>query len=358
MAEIVAAQVLCKPMPWDPTLRGQVHIVDPKGPFARRWRGRPGVVCSNGNEDGIEVNPSTGMPMTGPGVMAAHMKWIEEEHVRRSQVLAKYPDAGTWVHLPDEVKKAERFAPMLVILDEYIDHTDIEKANGDERIEAENDARNTVTRLASWHARKYRNVGMHTILIAQRVNMTIIGNVLMGNLPVRVITGQMDDAQTRTMFQTEEVPSLPSTRVVVENGERRTKTIPGRARIMNALGQSIHKMQIMWFGGKTNSDTLDKHLPRGVVPLNGDFRLPQDIPADEDPSVIAPLAAPRALREDDDEEFVEDDGTLIPAPLGRPRIADAGAILTGGGVTPHYLAEDDEGAEALRALNAAGRLPE
>lgn len=277
-AEIVAAQVLVKPMPWDPTLHGMVVIIDPKGPFARRWRGRPGVIVADGQQDAAEADDD-GNPITGPQVMAAAMQWIEDEHQRRAAILAKYPDVATWIHLPPEVLKEERFFPILVILDEYIDHTDMERANGDERIERENNARAFTTRTASWQARKYRNVGMHTILIAQRVNMAVIGNVLMTNLPMRVVTGQMDDTQLRTMFgDRDDIPSLPSTRVVIENGERRTKTIPGRARVMNAGGQAINKVQIAWFGGKTNSETLDKWLPRGDVPPNGDFTIPEGNP--------------------------------------------------------------------------------
>ncbi|MDN5771747.1 MAG: hypothetical protein L0H24_12745, partial [Microlunatus sp.] len=276
-AEIIAAQVLIKAMPWDPDLYGMVVIVDPKGPFARRWAGRPGVVVANGQMDSAEPDED-GNPITGPTVMANCMAWLEAEHIRRANVMARYADVATWVHLPDEVKRAERFCPILVVLDEYIDHTDIEKAHGDERVERENEARIATARMASWHARKYRNVGMHTFLIAQRVNMSIIGNTLMSNLPVRIITGQMDRSQTETMFGTSEVPSLPATRTVVESGERRVKTIPGRARIMNALGQAIHKVQVMWFGGATNSDTLDKWLPRGEVPVNGDFDPPTGKP--------------------------------------------------------------------------------
>lgn len=328
-AEIIAAQTLVKPMPWDPELHGMVVVVDPKGPFARRWRGRPGVVVADGQSDAAEPDDE-GNPITGPMVMASCMEWLEEEHQRRAQVLARYPDVGTWVHLSDEVKRQERFFPILIVLDEYIDHTDLEKANGDERIEKENAARLTTTRLASWQARKVRNVGMHMFVIAQRVNMTIIGNVLMTNLPVRIVTGQMDDSQMRTMFQTEDIPNLPSTRIVYENGERHAKTIPGRARIMNALGQRIDKIQVMWFGGKTNSETLDKWLPRGEVPLNGDFSLPPGAPRtradfDAEGNLINP-EAPVAAHADAIEDLPMD-GTEPSAkdftPLDVPEHVDA-----------------------------------
>lgn len=326
--EILAAQVLVKPMPWDPSLYGMVVIVDPKGPFARRWRGRPGVVVADGQQDAAEPDDD-GNPITGPQVMAAAMQWLEDEHQRRAAILAKYPDVATWIHLPPEVLKEERFFPILVILDEYIDHTDMEKANGDERIERENNARAIVTRTASWQARKYRNVGMHTMLIAQRVNMAVIGNVLMTNLPIRAVTGQMDDTQLRTMFgDRDDIPSLPSTRVSIENGERRVKTIPGRARVMNAGGQAINKVQIAWFGGKTNSETLDKWLPRGEVPPNGDFTVPTGLPRsaasfDAEGNLIG---QPSALAPEVDAPTVAEEPPVPAETIPEPAPADDGTL--------------------------------
>lgn len=322
LAEIMAAQVLIKSMPWDPDLYGMVVVVDPKGPFARRWAGRPGVVAVNGQEDAAEPDDD-GNPITGPVVMASGLEWVEEEHQRRASVLSRYKDVATWVHLPDEEKRKERFFPILVILDEYLDHTDLESANGDERVEKENFARTVIMRLTGWHARKYRNVGMHTVLIAQEVKMTAIGSALMRNLPVRAITGQMDDSQLYTMFgrKAEEIPSLPSTRYVFEDGEKKAKTIPGRARIMNALGQDIEKVQISWFGGKNNSETLDKWLPRGEAPPNGDFSLPPGKPRkrsdfDEEGNYIGADAAPvqDAMSDLPDEDAPTP--PAAPAPIG------------------------------------------
>lgn len=315
LAEIIAAQVLLTPMPWDQSLHGMVVIEDPKGPLARRWAGRPGVVAVNGQEDAAEPDDD-GNPITGPVVMASGLEWIEEEHQRRASVLARYKDVATWVHLPDEVKRSEKFFPILVILDEYLDHTDKEAANGDERVEKENFARDVITRLTGWHARKYRNVGMHTILIAQEVKMTAIGSALMRNLPVRAITGQMDPSQLRTMFgDREDIPSLPSTRYVFEDGEKKSKTIPGRARIMNALGQDIEKIQISWFGGRYNMDTLDKWLPRSEAPPNGDFSLPEGKPRkasdfDEEGNYVGSESVPTQDATSD----LPDDETPAPEP--------------------------------------------
>lgn len=332
LAEIMAAQVLVKPMPWDSNLYGMVVIVDPKGPFARRWGGRPGVVAINGQEDAAEPDDD-GSPITGPVVMASGMEWLEVEHKRRANILARYKDLSSWVDMPDDVKRSEKFFPILVILDEYLDHTDIEEENGDERVEKENFARKVTTRMANWHARKYRNVGMHTVLIAQEVKMTAIGSALMRNLPVRAITGQMDSSQLRTMFgDRDDIPSLPSTRYVFTDGEKKAKTIPGRARFMNTLGQDIEKVQISWFGGKTNSETLDKWLPRNEAPPNGDFSLPGGKPR-------------KASDFDDEGNYIGEDGTAPQdATSDLPDDpADAGTATTdeAGDDTPAGL-EDDE----------------
>lgn len=279
-AEIIAAQALIKPMPWDPTLHGQVHVIDPKGPFAQRWTGRPGVVVSNGQKDsGVDpyiYDDDTGdivCEKTGVMVMAEHIAHIEEEHKRRADVLSQYPDAATWVSLPDEIKRKEKFFPICVILDEFLDHTAGQKGKGT-RIELENEAREYIVATTDWQLRKARNVGIHILTIAQRANMKLIGDTMMTNMPIRLVTGQIDDSQLTSMFSlpASDVPRLPSTYRNPDTGK--IKTIPGRARILNALGQTIYKIQIMWFGGDTNSGTLDKWLPRGEKPINGDFSLP------------------------------------------------------------------------------------
>lgn len=278
-AEIKAAQVLKKPMPWDPTLHGQVHVIDPKGPFAQRWCGRPGVIVSNGQQNSAvepHVYNEAGdivCEKTGVMVMAEHMQHIEDEHRRRADVLARYPDAGSWLALPDEVKREEKFFPILVISDEFLDHTSGQKGSSI-RNEMENEAREFIVSMTDWQLRKARNVGIYYDLIAQRANMTRIGDTMMTNMPIRVVTGQIDKPQLETMFgrKPAEIPRLPSHYRDPETGK--AKMIPGRARVINAFGQPIAKIQVAWFGGEKNSDTLDKWLPRGNKPLNGDFSLP------------------------------------------------------------------------------------
>lgn len=279
-AEILAAQVLVRPMPWDLTLYGQLHILDPKGPFAKRWIGRPGVICSNG-QDNSQVEPyvydeegNVACEKTGVFVMADHLQYIEEEHKRRATILGQYQNAATWAALPPEVLKAEKFFPMLVVMDEFLDHT--MKAKGaDVRTKLENENREFIVSMADWHMRKARNVGIHYILIGQRANMKLFGDTLMTNAPLRLVTGQMDLSQLRSMFELDNgqsVPSLPSTYV---NGAGKVKTVRGRARVRNSGGQAIKKIQVMYFGGDENADTLDKWLPRGERPKNGEFRLPE-----------------------------------------------------------------------------------
>lgn len=281
-AEIIAAQVLVTPMPWDPTLYGEVHIIDPKGPFARRWRGRPGVITSNGQDfsavDPDVIDEETGNVVcqrSGILVMAEHVLSLVEEEKRLQGVLGQYPDAGTWIDLPDEVKRAEKMAPKVIIFDEFLDHTS--KAPGNSaQTELENEARETIVSSVDYLLRRARNIGFHVIVIAQRANMKLIGDTMMTNMPVRMVTGQIDPSQLGTMFGTKPalVPALPS----VVPGSNPPKTIPGRARIMNAAGQAINKVQVMYFGGSTNSQTLDKWLPRGHKPPNGDFTPPGGTP--------------------------------------------------------------------------------
>lgn len=295
-AEIIAAQVLIKPMPWDQNLYGQVHLIDPKGPLANRWAGRPGVVASNGRDDTevedvevIDEESGESYRRTGILVMAEHMRYLVDEHERRQSVLGNYRKVATWVDLPDDVKRAERFAPLFIICDEFLDHT--AKANGRTlQVKMENEAREYIVEKVDYLLRKSRNVGFHIAIIAQRANMSLIGDTIMTNLPVRMVTGQIDKPQLGTMFAVEpsQVPSLPST----VPGTTPPKPIPGRARVMNALGQAINKVQIMWFGGSTNSQTLDKWLPQGDAPLNGDFNPPPGRPRrpgdfDEEGNLIA-----------------------------------------------------------------------
>lgn len=271
VVETIMAQTLSKPMPWDPTLHGSVHVVDPKGPLAGRWAGRPGVLCSRGDDEGVNEDGDT---ISGFEVMAMHCELIEEEHQRRAAILKAHPDCATWHDLPDEVKKAERLAPMIVVLDEFLDHTANEKASGKdaEQIERDNNARDRITYLTAWWERKTRNVGIHVILIAQEAKMTEIGSQRVRMAVIRLIAGQMDEFAYKGMFGTPEVPNLPTMKKVRRaDGVVVDKPIPGRCFLMAATGQKIQRFQAYWFGGDQNIDTLDKWLPRDPTPGVGVF---------------------------------------------------------------------------------------
>lgn len=107
LAEVLAAQVAVTPTPWDPNTYGQVHIVDfdatgRTAVLAPRWRGRPNVVVSDG--------------LSGADEWATHVASIRDEQDRR-QVILSSRRTPSWCDLPDEVKRSERLAPVLVVVD-------------------------------------------------------------------------------------------------------------------------------------------------------------------------------------------------------------------------------------------------
>lgn len=256
-AEIIAAQVAMKRMPWDLNLRGSVVILDILGPGARRWAGRPGVIAAGGPGRGVD---EAGNPTSEVVAMASVMEQVEAEHRRRSAVLAQHKNAATWLDLPDAVKREERFAPMLVVLDEYLYllGPDVE-ARGDELIENENAARATVVNLVNRQVKKSSQVGIHAVVVPQKIEVGAIGASLMANLPVRVMTGRVAGSQLRAAFgaQDQNIPELP-----VPSNAQPTKTLPGQARVMAGPLKEVQAIQVPWFGGPGNNETLDKWLPR------------------------------------------------------------------------------------------------
>lgn len=257
-AEIVLAQAGIKPMPWDPTLFADCHIIDPKGAFANRWENRPNMTVTNGAVDTVD---EFGESMSGIVVMAMHAEKLLKELDRRSSVQQGYKGIATWIDLPDEVKKAEKLRPVIVVMDEYLDHVTKDSSKS-EQAEVENAARDRIGYITGQIARKGRSFGMHLILIAQDGKMTDIGSSLVRQMVARIVLGNMDRMAMARMFgEGADLGILPTARLV--NG--RLKGIPGRGRLMNAPGQQLHKVQVAWFGGKSNLDALDKFLPRAVV---------------------------------------------------------------------------------------------
>lgn len=274
LVEVICAQFLRKTMPWDPRAHGTIHLLDPKGPFANRWEGRPGVLVSRGDRDGTNAD---GDGISGFEVMAAHCDLIEEEHKRRAGIIARYRNAASWRDLPDDVKREEGFAPVLVVIDEFLDIPGQEKEVGPQKdqIARNNAARAHMLYLVTEWARKTRYVGIHLILILQQANMADIGNQLKRNATMRIIMGPSDKDSYIGMFATPEPPVLPSMRKVVKivDGIERTteEPIAGRGLVQYSTGQEIHRIQSSWFGGGSNSATLDKWLPRDPDPAAGRF---------------------------------------------------------------------------------------
>lgn len=299
-AEVIAAQAVRKPMPWDPSLRATVHIKDPKGTMARRWRGRPHVIVSDGSVDATGQVDDDGDSMTGIRVMAAHTALIDQELQRRAAILAKYPECGTWVALPDDVKAHEGFAPLIEVADEYLDHAD-PIIGTSSLAQKERDARLYITSTGDMHMRKYANVGYHRITIAHEATIKALGAGLVRMSTIRVLAGNPTDRQTfSNMFATRNVPALAASCLDEEKtaaaGESVRAPIPGRARIMAMPGAPIEPVQILAFGGAANMDTLDRYVPRTrFLPANGDFTMPTW--DDFDPTVgdqPAPAPAPTA----------------------------------------------------------------
>lgn len=264
VTEAIVAQAATKPMPWsDPSdpIYATIYIVDPKGPFANRWQDRPNIYVVNGTRDTVNED---GDSISGIEAMRDMVEKYVEEMNKRGRLIDDH-GLAKWLDFSDEILRRERMAPWFICLDEYLDHTD--KITGkSEQAERDNMARQMLTEKVLLVARKGRSFGFHIMLIAQTANMTLIGAPLMRQLIARIIMGNMDATTYSTFFGTTEVPVLPTSRVV--DGKR--KGIPGRGRIMNAPGQEIHRMQAFWFGGKENSDTLDKWLPRkGTSALAG-----------------------------------------------------------------------------------------
>lgn len=271
--EPIIAQNVLKTMPWDPTLHGSAHILDPKGPLASRWAGRPGVLCSRGNADGTNAE---GDDISGFEVMASHCDLIEDEHRRRQEVLASYSDCSNWLELPDAVKAAHRLSPVLVVLDEFLDHTGKETAQGREaeQIKRDNAARAHILFMTSLWERKARNVGIHVIIISQEAKMTEIGSTRVRMAPVRIMAGRLDDVACKGFFSVagSEMPYMPTTRRSTSpSGEVIERPIPGRCYVQMATGQPVKRFQAYWFGGSSNTGTLDRYLPRNRQPGAGIF---------------------------------------------------------------------------------------
>lgn len=267
-AEIIAAQVLIKPMPWDPDLHGSVVVMDPQEIMSRRWAGRRGVLATHSPWGASASEDST--PTDPRKSITSAMASVEAEYQRRVAIMSQNKGATTWLDLPEAVKREERLAPMIVIMEEYLMLT--EQRRGSDAITVQENHRcKVIADSAGWIASEGHDVGIHLMLIPHEVDEAVIGSSLMQNLPARVTTGSSTGSGLRAVFGDRPIPALSVSGERLRDGEGMTWafTVPGRARIMRGPDEAIRTIQIPWFGGWGNSDALDKWLPRTSHQLAG-----------------------------------------------------------------------------------------
>lgn len=270
-AEAILAQAATKQMPWDPNLNWECHIIDPKDSLKNRWEGRPNITATSGVHDSFNDD---GDVISGIEALAEHMRRLGKELDRRMIWLSQYKNAANWKDVPDEEKKKHGFRPILIVTDEFTDHVEPDKDKS-EQSERDNDAKAVIVSITKAIFRKGRSVGMHVVLIVQRGNMQILGSQIVTNGQGRYIMGNTDDAQYKSMLGTTDVPVLPAETWDEDKAE--FVPIPGRARLQNTGGGRITRLQVLWFGGKSNSETLDKWLPRSLDGAgNGDDKTADD----------------------------------------------------------------------------------
>ncbi len=292
-AELILAQAATKPLPWgDGTLFAQCDIIDPKGPFAARWEGRPNVRVTSGARDYPLGDGSTVSGVIG---MCMHAEDLNRDLDARQKWLDQFPGAAKWQDVDHQALADAGFQPHFLAADEFLDHTGKDPGNS-ETVEAENEARARLVYLFGRFVRKGRSLGYHVILIAQDATMTEVGGTLVRQLVVRIVMGNMDGYANRRMFNTTAIPPLPAERID-EKGTRRS--IPGRVRIQNASGMPIVRCQVAYFGGPRNSETLDRLLPRASSssPASPPALADSPVPALDAASVRAPIAPSTAPAE-------------------------------------------------------------
>lgn len=255
--EMVAAQVLTKPMPWDPTLTGNIVLIDSKGHNARRWEGRPGVEAvtdreslndmeifrllmraQGGPDEGVVGDPQT---LEQANTLIEAERTVEaldqalNEAWRRTEIIAKNNE-NHWLNLPAPVLAEERLAPLIVILP-ALSYEGVMLARVQSR----------ATELAQMG----RVAGVHLIVVTNRVTTAMLPPTLRGSLPIRIVMGRVPTTMERIMFGGSDV----------EPGEDVTHGPARFARIMNSIDtydSTPHRVQVT----RVHEETLDKWLPR------------------------------------------------------------------------------------------------
>ena len=203
---------------------------------------------------------------------AALLDDIYAEAQRRKSVLRAY-EAGKWSDLPADVRRRERVAPTLVIIDEYVS-TVIEArvppalARDDprrEELEAANAQRAGIALVVGKLAREARYVGIHLVLAAQRPDARYLDGELRSNLTSRVQLcppGQLPSRIALEMVFDGDQPSQAQAELALLDD--------GRSRglgVVASEGGQVCGLRVAWAPPSTLPDRLDAiGVPRGACP--------------------------------------------------------------------------------------------
>lgn len=309
VVEAIVAQAAVKPMPWSSEgepIYAQTTIIDPKGPFANRWAGRPNIEVINGSRNSVDDDGNT---ISGVHVMANKIKAYRTAMEARGEIVDEH-GVDKWLVLPNDILVREQMAPEFLVLDEYLDHTD-KNNSGTEEAEAENIARAQIQEDVLNVARKGRSFGFHLIVIAQMANMTAIGAAFMRQLVARIMMGNMDASSYLSFFGKEaQIPPLPTFSKGKEDG------VPGRGRIMNAPGMKLRRMQAFYFGGDANDRTLNQFLPKVE---NGQSIPPSAKTLEDDLDAEIMMEEASLVDTADDSEDNQEVAEVVDEPVEKPK---------------------------------------
>lgn len=259
--ETIAAQVLTKPMPWDPNLFGGIVLIDPKGHNVRRWGERTGVKAINGlgaltgmttfllnsarSEKVVVIDPKTGEEMDANSGAKRMVKALDEvfaEVQRRADLLTKNRK-GHWLDLPGAVLRREKLAPLIVILPSYAAHEETVLGSVQSR----------TARLAGIG----RSVGVHLIVASHIVTSAVIPPALRDSLQTRIIVGRVPSLVDRIMFSGF-LPELEETGQIGREQEKVLTRALARVLSDDADDGVLHRVEVP----AVHEETLDQRLPR------------------------------------------------------------------------------------------------
>lgn len=200
LAEFIAAQVRRTPMPWDPDLYGQALFHSP------------------------DHSPMGDLPELLEGAV--------DEMWRRFEVLSAHDEAAKWakwLEMPEAVRAAEGWAPLLVVIDAFERHLDLGAADPQ--------AVQKIMDQVELLARKGRVVGVHVVLVVHEPQLRSLPPALLMHLPARVVLGPVPAESLSRVFLGEPGPEMAP-----EFGAGEWPG--GLGRVMVAAGQRVSAVQV------------------------------------------------------------------------------------------------------------------